>query len=185
MKVSLLIKQKKFLSSILDEPYQVKRGANLFYQISLDNNLRLNVDITNPTRGNSGFQTDLCIFESKKCEEKDILIPRVAIEFKTSATTHDIITYSAKAGRHKQIYPYLRYGMICSDETSVPQKLFMHNDSLDFYAALSGIEGNELSKFLKEFLKQEIETSKLLEDIASSPQKSRIFRNEIKICDVE
>ena len=32
------------------------------------------------------------------------------MEFKQGLSTHDVLTYSAKATRHKQVYPYLRYG---------------------------------------------------------------------------
>ena len=32
-------------------------------------------------------------------------IPRVVMEFKPRITTHDVIIYSAKARKHKQIYP--------------------------------------------------------------------------------
>ncbi len=50
----------------------------------------------------------------------------MVFEFKTSLTTHDVLTYSTKARRHKQIYPYLRYGLLVSTETSVPRRFFIH-----------------------------------------------------------
>jgi hypothetical protein len=121
---------------ILQFPLHVKRGAPLLYEIKVNNNLQVMEPerIRKPTRGASAFQTDLCIFEERSPE---ILIPRVVIEFKTRITTHDVLTYSAKAIKHKQIYPYLRYGILVSGEktylvgslpttrvsTSLPQSL--------------------------------------------------------------
>jgi hypothetical protein len=84
----------------------------LFYQLTLDNELNLipPVDqLPKPRKGQPAFQTDLCVFEEKK---EDLFIPRVVMEFKGSITTHDVLTYSAKARKHKQVYPYLRYGII-------------------------------------------------------------------------
>ena len=74
----------------------------------MDNNLRVMSEarIREPKRGDSAFQTDLCIFEEKSPE---LLLPRIVLEFKTTLTTHDVLTYSMKAERHKAIYPYLRY----------------------------------------------------------------------------
>jgi hypothetical protein len=116
---------------VLPSPLFVRRGAALLYQVTVNNQLSLTVNVTRPARGNSAFQTDLCVFE-KKTEE--VSIPRVVMEFKTSITTHDVLTYSAKATKHKQVYPYLRYGIVASNETAVPGRLFTHNESLDFCA---------------------------------------------------
>lgn len=76
----------------------------------MDNRLRVveRERIQAPKRGDSAFQTDLCIFE----RVEDVLLPRVVLEFKTSVTTHDILTYSTKAEKHKTIYPNLRYGLV-------------------------------------------------------------------------
>lgn len=88
---------------ILRPPLRVARGAPLLYEITVDNNLEVmrQEQVRNPKRGASAFQTDLCIFEDKTPE---ISIPRVVIEFKTKITTHDVLTYSTKATKHKQIY---------------------------------------------------------------------------------
>src|SRR5450755_2665962 len=105
---------------ILSPPLSIRRGAALLYQVTVNNELSLTVDPTHPTRGNSAFQTDLCVFEEKK---KDILIPRVVMEFKSRITTHDVLTYSAKARKHKQVYPYLRYGIVISEEAFIPGRV--------------------------------------------------------------
>jgi len=60
-------------------------------------------------------------------------------EFKPGISTHDILTYSAKARKHKQVYPYLRYGLVASRERFVAGKFFTHNEALDFYLAAGGL----------------------------------------------
>ena len=51
---------------ILPEQYVIKRNANLYYQIIVDNYLRTKANLKHPKRGDSAFQTDLCIFLKKK-----------------------------------------------------------------------------------------------------------------------
>ncbi|MDP2157137.1 MAG: hypothetical protein Q8K68_05455, partial [Nitrospirota bacterium] len=151
---------QKVAEKILPSPLFVQRGAALLYQVTVDNQLSLTVNVNRPMRGNSAFQTDLCIFEKKK---EEVSIPRVVMEFKTRITTHDVLTYSAKATKHKQVYPYLRYGIVASSETEVPGRLFTHNESLDFCATVAGLEGKELSDFFATLLTAEVESSRRLE----------------------
>jgi len=164
--------------SIISPPFRIVRGAPLLYEIRVNNDLETMSEdqIRNPKRGASAFQTDLCIFEDKI---NGISIPRVVIEFKTGITTHDILTYSAKATRHKQIYPYLRYGMLASEEKTVPGRVFTHNKDLDFFATVDGLQESEFRAFWSSLLQKEIQTSKNLEDIAFGAVKTRIFRTEI------
>ena len=168
------------IASLPASNFAVQRGAALLYQITVDNQLQpLDVElIRNPVRGNSAFQTDLCVFEKKN---ENVSIPRVVMEFKTSITTHDVLTYSAKATKHKQVYPYLRYGIIASAEATVPGRLFTHNESLDFCAAVDGLDDSQLKAFFEKLLAQEVETSRQLEKIAFSNVKTRLFRTEIEI----
>lgn len=171
---------QRVAEKILPSPLFVLRGAALLYQVTVDNNLRVMGEgqIRHPKRGDSAFQTDLCIFE-KKSEE--VSIPRVVMEFKTRITTHDVLTYSAKATKHKQVYPYLRYGIVASSETSVPGRLFTHNESLDFCATVAGLEGKELSDFFELLLTAEVESSRRLEAIAFGQVRTRLFRSEVTI----
>jgi hypothetical protein len=167
---------KAAAESILAPPLSIRRGACLLYQVTVDNELALTVDLKNPSRGNSAFQTDLCIFEEKR---KDILIPRVVMEFKTRITTHDVLTYSAKARKHKQVYPYLRYGLVASDENTVPGRVFTHNEALDFCAAVAEYRGARLSEMLAALLKAEVESSRCLERIGFGKVRTHLFRNEV------
>ena len=168
---------QKVAEAILPTPLFVQRHAALLYQVTVDNHLSLTVNIMNPSRGNSAFQTDLCIFE----KGENVSIPRVVMEFKTHITTHDVLTYSAKATKHKQVYPYLRYGILASSETAVPGRLFTHNESLDFCATLSGLKGKKLRDFFASLLAAEVESSRRLEAIAFGSVRTRLFRNEVII----
>jgi len=109
----------------------------------------------------------------------NVSIPRVVMEFKTKVSTHDVITYSAKATKHQQVYPYLRYGLIASDHATVPGRLFTHNDSLDFCASVSGLKGRKLREFFAFLLNAEILASRRLEAIAFGSVRTRLFRNEV------
>lgn len=169
---------REVAEKILPPPLFVERGAALLYQVTVDNQLSLTVNVKRPARGNSAFQTDLCVFE-KKSEE--VSIPRVVMEFKTRISTHDVLTYSAKATKHKQVYPYLRYGIVASSETAVPGRLFTHNESLDFCACVSGLEGKKLSDFFASLLSAEVESSRRLEAIAFGTVRTRLFRNEVTL----
>src|SRR4051812_43461255 len=100
-------------SDVLAPPLSIHRGAALLYQVTVDNRLNIRVDPKKPMRGQSAFQTDLCVFETIDDQTQ---IPRVVLEFKSNLTTHDVLIYSTKARKHKQIYPYLRYGLIVAAE---------------------------------------------------------------------
>jgi len=163
-------------NNILPSPLYIARKASLLYQVLVDNKLSIRVDVKKPIRGRSSFETDLCVFERKSDE---ISIPRVVLEFKMGITTHDVLTYSAKASKHKQIYPYLRYGIVASKESSVPGRLFTHNQALDFCAAVEGLEGQELKNFFAELLSAEVEASRKLEAIAYEKVRTRLYRNEV------
>lgn len=167
---------KKVAEEILPTPLLVRRGAALLYQVTVDNQLSQTVDVKRPVRGNSAFQTDLCVFEQKS---EGISIPRVVMEFKTGISTHDVLTYSAKATKHKQVYPYLRYGIVASAIDTVPGRLFTHNESLDFCACVKGLEGGILRDFFADLLSTEVEASRRLENIAFGSVRTRLFRTDI------
>ncbi len=162
-------------SNILLHPLSVGRGEPLLYELKVSNTLEVMnpAQIKKPRRGSSAFETDLCVFEHVQGEVK---IPRVVIEFKTAITTHDILTYSAKAARHKRIYPYLRYGMLASNEKTIPGRAFTHNESLDFFLAVSGMADADFKTLFTELLQAEVAASKLLENIAYAKPSLRMFR---------
>jgi hypothetical protein len=148
----------------------------LLYQVTVDNQLRVTVDPRKPMRGQSAFETDLCLFDDVAPSTS---LPRVVLEFKKSITTHDVLTYSAKARKHKQIYPYLRYGLVASAEPVIPRRFFTHNESLDFFLAVGGITPETLVESLRQLLEDEVGASRRLEGMAFGSRAVRLFRSEI------
>ena len=108
-------------------------------------------------------------------------LPRVVIEFKTGLTTHDILTYSTKARRHKQIYPYLRYGLLASRERCITGKFFTHNEALDFCLATAGVSRPALRALLRSVIRKEIAASRRLEAMAFGPTGASWYRTEVLI----
>lgn len=163
---------------ILTPPLRVRRGAALLYQVTVDNRLELTVNPQNPKRGQAAFQTDLCVFDS--ISEK-VAIPRVVLEFKSRLTTHDVLTYSAKARKHKQVYPYLRYGIVIGNVSVLPRRLFTHNEALDFAVAAASYKKNRLHLLFEKLLRDEVAASRQLEAIAFGGLKAQVFRTEVKV----
>jgi hypothetical protein len=78
------------------------------------------------------YETDMLISESLSADEWQ---PRVVIEVKiNTVTTHDAITYSQKALTHKNVHPYLRYGIFLGNRQHypLPGRLFRHGAYFDF-----------------------------------------------------
>lgn len=116
----------------------------------------------------TAFETDLVIYEKTNGK----IIPRVIIEVKVgTVTTHNAITYSHKAMYHKNVIPFVRYGiMLGARETyPLPGRLFRHGTNFDFLFSFVGYEPTEVEK--KQFvamLKREIEYSRKIEEILSN-----------------
>lgn len=121
-----------------------------------------------PTR----FETDLVIYE--KAEGKNI--PRVIVEAKLrNVTTHDAITYSYKAEKHKNITPYLRYGIMIGDRKKypLPGRLFRHGTNFDFMFSFSGTEPSkeEWDSYIEMLLK-EVDYSRVMEEMLHDSRSS-------------
>lgn len=179
------MKEDKFVKDIeeiarrtLPRRLIVRRGASLLYEVTVDHRLEIRVDPKRPSRGHAAFQTDLCVFE---VVAPDLEIPRVVLEFKPKLSTHDVLTYSAKARRHKQIYPYLRYGLVIARYKVVPKRFFLHNEALDFCVAAASFHTKELTKFIAKLLKREVRTSHQLEDIAFGKTGAAVYRRSISL----
>jgi len=133
-------------------------------------------ELKDPKRGQSAFQTDICLFE----EVEGIKLPRIAIEFKTNISTHDVLTYSTKAGKHKSIYPFLRYGMLSSEIDSIPSRFFLHNEHLDFFIAGKNYKDERTLKILiSELIKKELTISRTLDNIYFDKKKFDFYQTNI------
>lgn len=163
--------------AMLKPPLSIERSRPLLYELKVSDMLEVMqpAQVKKPKRGSSAFETDLCVFEEVA---EGVHIPRVVIEFKTGITTHDILTYSAKAERHKRIYPYLRYGMLASSEKAIPGRAFTHNESLDFFFAAKDLDTEQFATEFASLLAAEVQASKLLQAISYSKLSTRMFRNE-------
>ena len=88
------------------------------------------IQILKEIRKHNGVETDLLVFE-----KTDIIKPRIIIESKiNSVTTHDAITYIYKAQTHKNVTPYIRYGIMLGNRKHypLPGRLFRHGTNFDF-----------------------------------------------------
>ena len=101
------------------------------------------------------------------------------LEFKPGLTTHDVLIYSTKARKHKQIYPYLRYGLVIGNEEKVPGKFFTHNEGLDFCVAAASFKTNRLHEVIARLLRAEIQASRNLEQVAFGSSTVHVFRTDV------
>lgn len=125
------------LSHILSERlegYLVATGEALWYRFIIDGEGKPYPNPSRgPTRGDYAFETDVLV-------KKDA-VPLVVIETKAGRlSTHDVLTYSAKAAKHKEVYPYLRYGLLVEGLGSLPGRFFTHNASFDFALSVKDLE---------------------------------------------
>jgi len=120
-----------------------------------------------------GYETDLLVTEEMENGE---WTPRVIIEAKCrgSITTHDAITYSHKASTHRQVHPYLRYGILIGERGNypLPGRLFRHGTQFDFMLSWVGKEPtNQEIGNLVEVLLEEVSASQTLEEIIFESRK--------------
>ncbi|MEH2567769.1 hypothetical protein [Bradyrhizobium sp. AZCC 2289] len=121
---------REVLASALSNDYQVQQGASLLYRIEIDGTGKISNDGEGaPRRGQYAFQTDVLVSKAE--------IPLVVVELKSGTfSSHDVITYSFKAQRHKQVYPYLRYGFAVIGLEALGRRFVTHNEGFDFAVAL-------------------------------------------------
>lgn len=132
------------------------------------------------------YQTDLLI--SDCCVDQTWWIPRVVVECKVgSASTHAVQTYSTKAGTHKQVHPYLRYGFLMAEiGDCIPTRVIRHGMHFDFIAAVKSRElGRAEKDTLVEILLDEIQTSRrlhgLLLDRTRGRDRCRVLRRGLSL----
>jgi hypothetical protein len=122
---------------------------------------------------------EVCFEEESK--EVKVQIPRVVMEFKPGLSSHDVITYSTKARKHKNVYPYLRYGLGIGNEATIPGRFFIHNEALDFCIAARSYRLNRVHEIFASILRDEIATSRELEAIAFGRAPIQVYRSDIQV----
>lgn len=110
------------------------------------------------------YETDILVSE---WTGEETWKPRVVIEAKiNSVTTHDVITYSQKADAHRQVHPYLRYGIFLGNRKDypLPGRLFRHGSAFDFMLSWQEFEPTaDEQAMLVRLVMQEVEASRQLE----------------------
>jgi len=90
-------------------------------------------------------------------------------------TTHDAITYSRKAEMHKNVIPFLRYGIMLGNRKTypLPGRLYRHGDQFDFMFSFVGTEPeeHEWSAFV-ETVQREVRYSETLEEMFHESRKA-------------
>lgn len=174
--------EKQWMTSILELLNQrlterdvrivVSQGTKLAYACEI-----VKYSGSETTISTTGYETDLLIVEHISA---DIWKPRLIIEGKLSkVTTHDAIIYSQKALTHKNVHPYLRYGILLGarQHYPLPGRLVRHGAYFDFMFSCVAAEPSpaELNDLLQIVL-DEVEASRYLEEILYNSRKSTRMR---------
>ena len=116
----------------------------------------------------TSFETDMVVYEKTNGK----IIPRVIIESKIgTVTTHDAITYSHKAMYHKNVIPFVRYGIMLGDRKTypLPGRLFRHGTNFDFlFSFIDYIPSEKETLIFVDMIKREITYSRQFEEILSN-----------------
>jgi hypothetical protein len=169
------MKENDWTKSICELLQKQNLGENIYIEIlkkipyafeisSFNENWEFEVENIRET----SFETDMVLYE--KFNNK--IIPRVIIESKVgTVNTHDAITYSHKAMYHKNVIPFVRYGiMLGARETyPLPGRLFRHGTNFDFLFSFVDYlpSDKEIDVFVK-MIKKEITYSRQFEEILSN-----------------
>jgi hypothetical protein len=145
-----------------EENLAVSQGTKLAYV----DDIRSYSGVDPKTRNTASYQTDILVFDQLS---QGRWIPRVIIEAKLhSITTHTAIVYSEKALAHKQVHPYLRYGILIGrrPHQPLPGRLFRHGTYFDFMLSWTDYEpsAGELNALL-DLILEEVQASRRLEEI--------------------
>lgn len=166
----------KLINKNLDNTkFIAHRGKPILYELKIDESLNIVGNPKNPKRGSGAFETDVTIFSKTNSFE----VPFIVLEVKEKLTSHDVITYSNKASRHKEIYPFLRYGLVSYGLDTIPKRFFKHNKDIDFFLAVQKYIMNQekLAKILRELIENELKIFKNLQQILHAKEKLDFYQS--------
>ncbi|MBH5401183.1 hypothetical protein HZZ13_25860 [Bradyrhizobium sp. CNPSo 4010] len=145
---------------------RIELGQSLLYKIEVAPSGEVSHrDGDSPMRGQYAFQTDVLI--SKPCGSPKQMVPLVVIELKaTSFSSHDVVLYSAKAAKHKAIYPYLRYGFVVIGLEALGRRFLIHNEGFDFAMAVPDAAAIETA--LVPLVRRQLKSAQRLVSLTSS-----------------
>ena len=81
--------------------------------------------------------------------------------------------------RHKDIFPYLRYGFIIADCSRINNKFFVHNVDVDFALAFS--EKPEGCAELAALVQSQIDIAERLMTLSDEEHKNKIHKFEMLV----
>lgn len=150
------------LGSLRSVEVRATDGRRLAYACEVQ---RYSADDT-PDIQTSKYETDILIADHFS---DGSWIPRVVVECKLQdITTHDALTYSAKAVTHRAVHPYLRYGFLAGArrDFGIPPRLVRHGEDFDFMLTWRGLRASpaEWRAFVA-IVRREVKTSRLLQNI--------------------
>lgn len=137
-----------------------------------------------PQTENHRYQTDLLIAE--KVSKSTDWVPRVVIECKLrTVTTHDALAYSAKAATHKNVHPYLRYGIIVGHHPGPVQRLLLrHGHQFDFMQMLASEKLSAADRdHLGRLLRGEVRASQNIQRILSGQSLATLVHRKLVTAD--
>lgn len=145
--------QKGFVMSAKD-------GAKLAYACEIQ---RYGADEV-PVVTTNKYETDILISD---IAPDGSWTPRVIVECKLKRiTTHDALTYSAKASSHRAVHPYLRYGFLAGGRAdfALPARLIRHGQQFDFMISWKTMKANATEwKSFCSLIHEEAEASRNLQ----------------------
>jgi len=169
--------KNKIKKSLDYDKYRVKTNENLLYKVTVNEHFQYEPNNpTSPRRGNYAFQTDLLI--TKQTND----LPLVVIETKYGGfSTHDILTYSTKAQKHKEVFPFIRYGLLVGGTEKITNKFFIHNVGFDFAFAYNEAQIDINVANLIRIIKDQIKNAELILDIFINKNQTKSFNTKIII----
>jgi hypothetical protein len=138
--------------------------------------------LAEPVTTSYRYQTDLLISERLTATEG--WVPRVVVEFKLrSVSTHDALTYSAKAATHKNVHPYLRYGIVIGNYAgAVPRRLIRHGHQFDFMLTLASEKLTDADrKRLVRLLRDEVRASRTISTLLLGKSDIRLLHRKLAV----
>lgn len=174
---------KRDLGSALGRKVIVQTAWRLPYAVHVSGyrNRASSPGLADPLFGETQpYQTDLMIAEP--LPNGTDWIPRVVVEFKLGkVSTHDALTYSAKAATHKNVHPYLRYGIVIGGyDARLPRRLVRHGQAFDFMATLASETLTDADrKSLVRLLRDELNASRCISAVLSGSSDARLFHRRL------
>lgn len=156
---------------------EVSTKESLIYRVIIDEKGKFfPKSAEKPVRGQLAFETDLLVKKGG--------LPLVVCELKHKKrggfSTHDILTYSTKAKRHKEIYPYLRYGFIAGNTRKLSNKFFTHNTAFDFALAIENFNKEGEAEFVC-LIKEQVSYGEELLNILQNKHTARLYKTSLEI----